>query len=240
MLALANRDDILSSDGVLFAADTDGLLGTDLMSVDVEPRRTILVKDANCDFRMQIRARGSGPVHHSAKRSIPPLVVLIGFLGASEKIMVSMAKKYEVALGYDTGWTIPPANVVFSVTDAPKAAFARALINAISGLGEGGIVLAPFSNAGGFILRSLHALLTNSGADANSRLTLSRIAGIVYDSTPCLVTSPLLGARALVVSSSPVSDGTLAFWWKYWSALMLSSFFSLGNFVKTGGSIDGE
>jgi hypothetical protein len=119
-------------------------------------------------------------------------------------------------------------------------AFARALINAISGLGEGGIVLAPFSNAGGFILRFLHALLTNSGASASSRLTLSRIAGIVYDSTPCLVTSPLPGAKALVASSSPISDGTLAFWWRYWSALMLSTFSGLGNFVKTGGSIDGE
>jgi Eukaryotic protein of unknown function (DUF829) len=240
MPALSKKDDLLSNDGILFAADIDGLRGANFMSVNVQPRRTVLVEDASCDFRMHTSVRGSGAVHDSAKRNVPPLVVLIGFLGASEKVMVSMAKKYEEALGYDTGWTIPPANIVFSLTDAPRVAFARALVNAISGLGEGGIVLAPFSNAGGFILRFLHALLTNPDADANSRLTLSRIAGIVYDSTPCLVTSPLPGARALVVASSPVSDGTLAFWWKYWSALMLSTIVGLSNLAKTGGSIDGE
>jgi Eukaryotic protein of unknown function (DUF829) len=202
-------------------------------------RHSFVVKNERNGFSLHVRARNQASPSGESNGEALPLVVLIGFLGASERIMRSIAKNYEDALDYDTAWTVPPSSVVFSVTDCPKFEYSRALAAAISNLGQGAIILAPFSNAGCFTVRFLHVLLSNSAAVPRDKVTFSRIAGIVYDSCPCVVTSPLVGAKALVSSASPASSQLVNVLIRYPLALMYSSITCISNVLRTGGSIDG-
>jgi hypothetical protein len=203
-------------------------------------RHSFVVENESSGFSLHVRARNQTSASGETKTSeAPPLVVLIGFLGASERVMRSIAKNYEQALDYDTAWTVPPNSVVFSMTDSPKFEYSRALAAAIANLGQGAVVLAPFSNAGGFTVRFLHVLLSSSAADPRSKVTLSRIAGVIYDSGPCVVTSPLVGAKALVSSTSPASSLFFNNLIRYPLALASSTLTCISNVVRTGGSIDG-
>jgi Eukaryotic protein of unknown function (DUF829) len=168
---------------------------------------------------------------------LAPLVVVIGFLGAKPSVVRRIALTYE-HLGYDTAWTIPPTSTTFALTNEPQRAFSSALVAALADLGHGGVILAPFSNSGCYVIRSLHcALVEPATGDALSRALYERVVGIVYDSCPCvirgLVPGLTLGAQALA-EGQPPSLGLVP-WSLVYSALLMAS-----NFVRTAGSVDGN
>lgn len=188
-----------------------------------------VLENATAAFKLTVdhRARSNGV--------LPPLAVILGFLGCSERVARSLSRSFHVATGYNTAWTVPPAEVTFSATLAPKIAFARALADALSGqsdacgaLGKGGIVLVSFSNSGAYVVETLYELLSAPHASASYKDLLEQIAGVVFDSGPCSVSSPLLGAEALLAGRK---DRTLP---EYSVALARSCLFSVGNLLRTG------
>lgn len=167
--------------------------------------------------------------------ALPPLAVILGFLGCSERVARSLSRSFHAATGYDTAWTVPPAEVTFSPTAAPKVAFARALADALcsesdacAALGKGGIVLVSFSNSGAYVLETLYELLSAPHGPASYKDLLEQIAGVIFDSGPCSFSSPLLGAEALLAGRK---ERTFS---EYSVALTKSCLFSLSNILRTG------
>lgn len=188
-----------------------------------------VVQNEAAIFKLTVDHRASSDDVH------PPLAVIVGFLGCSERVARSLARTFKAATRYDTAWVVPPPEVTFSPTSGPKKAFARALADALCGLseataalGRGGIVLVSFSNSGAFVVQTLHELLSASDASAFYKDLQERIAGVVFDSGPCSISSPLLGAEALLAGRK---ERTLP---EYSAALARSSVFSLSNFLRTG------
>lgn len=191
------------------------------------PERVIENAAAALKLTLDNRPRSSGV--------LPPLAVVLGFLGCSERVARSLSRSLHVATGYDTAWTVPPTEVTFSPTSAPKIAFARALADALCGesdacpaLGKGGIVLVSFSNSGVYVVQALHELLTAPHASASYENLLGQVAGMVFDSGPCSFCNPLLGAEALLAGRK---ERTLP---EYSFALARSCIFSLSNILRTG------
>jgi Eukaryotic protein of unknown function (DUF829) len=188
--------------------------------------------DAGFELHARLRCEPSQPLLPQ-KHPRPPLVIALGFLGAKPSVMRSIVRRYE-NLGYDTAWTIPPTTTTFSLTDSPKRAFAAALISAIADLGHGGIILAPFSNAGGYIIRFLHCALSDAdGQDDISRSLYTRIVGVVYDSSPCVALGPVIGARAL-------AEGQKSSLFLFPRSLLRSTLVVASNVLRTTGSPDGN
>lgn len=193
--------------------------------------------DATSGFELMLRVRDAGS--ESDEKRIAPLIVLIGFLGCTARIMTSIARQYEDRLDYDTAWTIPPTTTTFALTECTQISFARSLLTALSDHGHGGIILAPFSNAGAFIVRHILRLYNSAAlSDAQQLTALKRVAGIIYDSCPCIAQGPLTGARALAVGGAQQLGSLYPM--KLALALVYSSAVTASNMLRTRGNADGK
>lgn len=187
-----------------------------------------VVEDESANFKLTVDLG-------DCEERLPPLAVILGFLGCPSRVARSLARSFNSATGYDTAWVVPPPVVTFSPTTGPKKAFASALANALSApteaggtLGFGGIVLVSFSNSGAYVVQTLHELITASDASPAWTDLYKRIAGVVFDSGPCSVSSPLLGAQAQLAGNKSFDLSSSAL------ALARSSCFMLSNFLRTG------
>uniref|UniRef100_A0A383WCI3 Transmembrane protein 53 n=1 Tax=Tetradesmus obliquus TaxID=3088 RepID=A0A383WCI3_TETOB len=164
----------------------------------------------NYSFRISPAALDNGDVSR-------PLVVLLGWYGASDKHLAKYSRLL-AGHGYGSVRGTMSGAAIFLPLMWPRVAFATALLELLDGLGEEQqLVFYVFSNGGAFPLEQVDALLQQQRFSHLS----SRIAGVIFDSAPCYM-HPTTGAEAIGIGCNlPVR--VLA-WLLFYALVLLGCF----------------
>jgi Eukaryotic protein of unknown function (DUF829) len=175
--------------------------GTDiLVSIHVEPAHATSLHPLDASLRIVhsspiIGAAGAAP-------NPRPTVLLFGWYAASKRNLAKYETIYH-AMGYNSVATTAPTSITFF--QSAQRPFILSVLRVLATdprLLAGGLVLAPFSNAGAILLPLISRLLCDLPANLASSSSLAREIGLRDEHLP-IVDAVRDATAALVLDSCP-------------------------------------